>query len=247
MQPYVFPYIGYFQLIRAVDHFVFYDDVNFIKRGWINRNRITSRGSDMMFTLPVQGGSQNQRICDVACGADAKWTKKFLTQLQHEYRRAPMYATVAALIEGVMQGAEGRPVSEVAVDSVLSVMDYLDLPMTLLRASAQMPATADLKRAERLIAITSQLGGKRYVNLPGGMALYRPEPFAQHKIELAFIFDRSGPYAQFNHPFVPKLSIIDVLMHNSPDQARALCDQFEVIAARDCTYPAESTSDGHPV
>lgn len=244
MQPYVFPYLGYFQMIHAVDQFVVYDDVQFIKRGWINRNRISSKGKDMLFTVPVQGGSQQVRICDVTNAADDKWLRKFGVQLQHEYGKAPHFAEVRDLVLGSFEQAKGLPVSELAVISIAAAMKRLDLPFDPVRSSVAFPETVDLKRADRLIAITRGLGGTRYVNLPGGMALYGTEEFAAQGIDLRFIFEKSQTYKQFDYPYLPRLSIIDVLMHNDPASVREMLNQYELLtaedaAARNITPPAD--------
>lgn len=233
MQPYIFPYLGYFQLVRAADHFVVYDDVQFIKRGWINRNRISSKGKDALFTVPVQGGSQHVRICDVTNAADDKWLRKFAMQLQHEYSKAPHYSEVRDLVLGSFEASKGAPVSELALHSIAAVMARLDLPFVPVRSSRDFADTVDLKRADRLIAITHGLGGKRYVNLPGGMALYGTGEFAEQGIDLRFIFEKSILYKQFDHPFIPKLSIIDVLMHNDPAAVREMLDQYELLSAEE--------------
>lgn len=233
MQPYIFPYLGYFQLIRAVDHFVAYDDVQFIKRGWINRNRISSKGKDALFTVPVQGGSQQVRICDVTNAADDKWLRKFATQLQHEYSKAPHFAETRDLVLDSFAAAKGQPVSELALISIAAVMDRLSLAFDPIRSSRDFADTVDLKRADRLIAITRKLGGTRYVNLPGGMALYGTQEFADKGVDLRFIFEQTRPYAQFDHDFLPKLSIIDVLMHNDVATVREMLEQYELLSAEE--------------
>lgn len=243
MQPYVFPYVGYFQLIRAVDHFVVYDDVQFIKRGWINRNRISNNGTDALFTVPVQGASQSVRICDVITAVDDKWLRKFATQLQHEYSKAAQYAEVRDLVLGCLEAGQGVPVSELCVMAMQAVMRRLDLAFVPLSSDRAFGETRDLKRAERLIAITRQLNCRRYVNLPGGMALYGTAEFAEQDVDLRFIFDRSESYPQFGQTYLPKLSIIDVLMHNTPDRVRAMLDQYDLLSAEDAAARSAPTPE----
>lgn len=234
VQPYIFPYLGYFQLVRATDHFVAYDDVQFIKGGWINRNRISSKGVDTLFTVPVQGGSQ-QRIHDVISVPDDKWIRKFSAQLQHEYGKARSYAKVRDLVLSTFEGAQGMPVSILAVRSIAAVMNYLDLPFDCVLSSEAHPRTVGLKRAERLIAISRAMECGQYVNLPGGLALYNTAQFAAEGIDLRFIFNRSNPYPQFSNIHLPHLSIIDVLMHTSPDTARDLIGQYDLLTAEQVT------------
>ena len=243
MQPYAFPYIGYFQLIRAADRFVFYDDVQFIKRGWINRNRIANQGHAALFSIPVTGASRDAAIRDVACAADARWLRKFLQQIRHEYGRAPFHREVADLIAACFEGAEGLPISELAIRSVQGVMDYLGEPFEAHRSGADLPNPEGLRGQARVIDITLRLGGGRYVNLPGGAALYDPGAFAARGLDLLFIRDRSGPYPQGGPDFAPHLSIIDVLMHNSPEQVRAMLGRHELIRGADLRAPAEGAPE----
>lgn len=231
MQPYVFPYLGYFQLIRATDRFVFYDDVQFMKGGWVNRNRITNQGRPQVFTLPAQGGSMHSRIMDVTCGGTAKFRKKFLRQLEQEYRRAPQFGPVSEMVARVLDGPHEGNMAQIAMASVTAVMELLDLPFDPCVSSRDYPREGDLKGPARVISITHALGGDRYVNLPGGVALYDHEQFAQAGIDLRFVRDRSGAYPQFADPFIPRLSILDVLMHNDREAVLALLDQHALLSA----------------
>lgn len=235
MQPYVFPYLGYYQLAHCADHFVFYDDVQFIKRGWINRNRISQKGKDTLFTLPVQGGSQQVRICDVTNTADDKWIRKFSTQLQHEYTKAPYFAEVRDLVLGCLEQGKNQPISELAALSVTAVMERLGLDFQTTRSSQSFAETVELKRADRLIAITQALGGSHYVNLPGGMTLYSTQEFAKQGVDLRFIFEKTTRYKQFDYEFLPKLSIIDVMMHTDPATLRHMLAQYELLSHEEAT------------
>lgn len=236
MQPYVFPYLGYYQLAHTADHFVFYDDVQFMKGGWVNRNRISNQGKPLIFTIPARGVSSSARIMDIGCGVDAKFQKKFLRQLEQEYRKAPHVEAVVDLVAKTLSGPHEGNMSKLAIASVRNVFDYLDLPLSDQVSSLDHPR-ADIKGSERVIAVTKALGGQRYVNLPGGVSLYSTDEFAQSGIDLKFIQDQSAPYTQFNHPFIPRLSIIDVMMHNSPDRLRVMLDQVALRSADDMGTP----------
>lgn len=229
MQPYIFPYIGYFQLAAAVDHFVFYDDVQYIKGGWINRNRITNQGKDVLFTVPAVGRRMNAKIRDVTSGVNAKWVKKFNSSLQCEYSKAPYFADVSEMVLNVFAGDQGEPISELAIRSVEAVFQYLEMPFSGVRASESHPNTDGLRRATRVISIAQSCGATVYVNLPGGAALYQDADFTEHNMELAFILDQSRTYKQFNYEFLPKLSIIDVLMHNSPEVVREMLAEYALV------------------
>lgn len=246
MQPYIFPYLGYMQLIRASTHFVAYDDVHFIKRGWINRNKLCALGAETLFSVPLREASQNKFISQVITDCDTKWQRKFYKQLEHAYRRAPHFEPVYDMVCGVFADAQGMPVSELAVRSLKTVADYLEMDFSPLYSSKSFGHTTGMKRAERLVAITRELGAERYINLPGGMALYKDADFSPHGISLSFIFNRSSSYPQFNHPFVPRLSIIDALMHNDIATVCALLDQYEIRSAAEIEADQEMQANSLP-
>ncbi len=215
MQPYIFPYIGYFQLVHATDIFVFYDDVNFINRGWINRNRILVNGKDLLFTIPCKEASQNKLIKDIAVLDDAKSLQKTLTTMQAAYKKAPCFAAVYPIIEQVLQ-VQNISVSQMAADSVISVCNYLGLKRTF-KVSSEEYNNRELKKADRLIDICHVEGISNYVNPSGGKEIYTKEYYKSNNVDLDFLVPERIAYSQFNNEFVPWLSIIDVLMFNSKE------------------------------
>jgi len=217
MQPYIFPYLGYFHLLHASDIFVFYDDVNYIKGGWINRNRILARGKDLLITVPVSNASPNNLIKDVRPAVDQRWRHKLQGTLHHCYHEAPFYKTVIDRIMGVFS-KDYSDITDLAIESVLMVYTYLDRHLNYVKSSTAFPDTRGLARADRLIEITRRLGCTQYVNAPGGKALYSKEYFANRGLSLLFIESFLPEYRQFDHPFVPGLSIIDVMMFNDSKQ-----------------------------
>lgn len=222
MQPYLFPYVGYFQLVASVDSFVFFDDVSFIKRGWVNRNRMLIDGKEHLFTVPVVDASQNRPINQhvVVKG----WEAGLLEKVRHAYSRAPHYESVSRLVASVVQGASEN-LAMLALTSVVAVSRHLGLT-TQFETSSCLPNPWGLRGQERIIDICGRMGADTYVNLPGGRTLYDPAAFADKGIELLFIPDLDLTYPQFNDPFVPSLSIIDALMFND---TRALQDHLEVL------------------
>lgn len=223
MQPYIFPYIGYFQLIYASDVFVFYDDVNFINRGWINRNRILLNGTDHMITVPCKDASQNKLIKDIAVLNDPKAINKLLTTIRTAYSKAPFFTSVFPIIEEVLSTAmhpenEESPtnIAGMAAQSVLKICDYLGINRKF-RYSSLEYNNRELKKADRLIDICHVEGIKHYINASGGKAIYTKEYYAEKGIELDFLNSQKYEYTQQNNTFVPWLSMIDVLMYNSID------------------------------
>lgn len=227
MQPYLFPYIGYFQLIAAADTFVVYDDVAFIMRGWINRNRILLNGTDHLFTIPLQGASQNKLIREIALCDTPPWREKFLATLQMAYHAAPEFARCYPLIESIVRAAE-HDLSAYITHSLTAIAGHLGIGTRIVPSSAVYGA-GEFKGQERILAICAAEKADRYVNPIGGTALYDPAAFAARGIELRFLRTREIVYRQFTEPFVPSLSIIDVLMFNPPEAVRGMLAQYDLV------------------
>lgn len=218
MQPYLFPYIGYFQLIYAVDKFVFYDDVNFIKKGWINKNNILVNGAASSFTVPLVKVSQNKLINETAFATDEKWFKNFEQTLFFNYKNAPFYRETMEVVLAVLELRKSVSViSELAAASVKSVCRYLELETIFENSSEKYSATKGMEKAMRLIEITKLNHSDSYINPLGGVELYSKEEFLRSGIYLSFIKPGEVRYKQFKEPFVPWLSIIDVMMFNSAE------------------------------
>lgn len=215
MQPYVFPYIGYFQLIYASDIFVFYDDVNYINRGWINRNKILLNGKEQLFTIPCVEASQNKLIKDINVLND-KSIAKVLTTISVAYKKAPYFADVFPVIEKTLKFNEDISVAQLAINSVINVCEYLNL-QRIFKVSSEAYDNRELKKADRLIDICHKEDIGVYINPSGGRAIYAKEYFLAKGVALDFLISEKKDYAQFNNTFVPWLSVIDVLMFNSKE------------------------------
>jgi hypothetical protein len=216
MQPYIFPYLGYFKLVSGVSRFVFLDDVNFIKKGWINRNRLLISGEVKYFTVPLSGASQNALICEVPVLNDRVWRRKFEASVVQSYSKAFYFEQVYSLLSSVLFGGHDM-IGEMAKDSVLKVADYLSLPVEFVLSSG-IYRNQTLKAEKRILDICRKEESSVYLNLDGGRDLYCAASFAASGVELAFVDSRLPAYPQFSLSFEPGLSIIDVLMHNSPSQ-----------------------------
>jgi hypothetical protein len=226
MQPYLFPYIGYFQLVAAVDRFVFLDDVAFIKKGWINRNRILVSGKPWTFTVPLRDASQNRPICDTEIHAQEFTPSKLMRTIDLAYRKAPFFASTYALAERVFGGTY-QSIAEMAQESVRFVCEYLELSTPFVRSST-CHGPSPLKGAERIREICAHEGATRYLNPSGGTELYEAADFAAQGIELRFLQSREQSYPQWGGPFVPWLSILDVLMFNDPAVVRGMLSAFDL-------------------
>ncbi len=229
MQPYLFPYIGYFQLVAAADRFVFLDDVAFIKKGWVHRNRILVNGAAHTFTVPVADASQNRAINATTIHRDAFEPGKLLRTIQLSYRRAPHFPAAFEIAQCVL-AAPHATISDMAKHSVRAVCGHLGISTPIVETSADYD-NASLKGAQRIRDIAVREGASRYINPIGGTELYSVAEFAGAGIELRFLKTRGITYPQFDAPFVPSLSVLDVLMFNSPDAIRAMLRDFDLVRA----------------
>jgi hypothetical protein len=218
MQPYFFPYITYFSLISKTDKFIFFDDVNYIKKGWINRNRLIFSGKICYFTLPIVSASQNKLISEVEIHHDNIWKKKLKKTIFESYKKAPFYKEVSDLLEPVLY-TDDLSLAEVAKKSIITTANYLGISNKFVSSSA-IYENSFLKGDERILDICIKEGANEYWNLPGGEELYSIEKFKQNKIALEFVEPNFIAYSQFSKEFNPGLSIIDVMMHNSIDDVR---------------------------
>jgi hypothetical protein len=215
MQPYFFPYLGYFQLMAAVDRFVVYDDVAFIKNGWINRNRILTSNGPEYFTVPLAGASSFRPIRDTRCAPPSAWRDKMLRTLSQVYARAPQRSAGLTLVEQVLRVADSESIRDLAVASLREVCSYAELSPSW-QDSSSVYENSDLSGVDRVLDICRREGATRYVNAPGGRSLYEPARFVAQQIELRFISPVLGPYAQSRSAtFVPGLSVLDLIM-NAP-------------------------------
>lgn len=227
MQPYIFPYIGYFQLIQAVDKMVFYDDVNYIKRGWINRNRILVNNEANLFTIPVLQASQNKLINEIELGIDNKWLRQFFATLEYNYKKAPYYKPILALIKTIFNQPH-KTISDLAIASIIHISNHLELSTVFELSSLNYPYTKGMDKADRLIEITKINNAQTYVNPSGGKELYQKEYFLERGVNLLFIENTIKPYPQFNTDFVDGLSILDVLMFNDKKNVMNLINQYKI-------------------
>ena len=221
MQPYLFPYLGYFQLIAKVDKFIFYDDVFFIKNGWINRNRLIISGQQKYFTIPLLNGSSNTLIKDVLIGSNANLEiKKILKSIEYSYCKSPFYCEIFPIIERVLK-TDSNSISTIAKLSILVVLKYLDVECEFTESSVKYPNT-DLKSVDRILNICELEKADEYINLPGGKSLYDEKLFRKKGIKLTFIEPNLLPYAQTIKDFIPGLSIIDIVMNNDSKSAKVM-------------------------
>ena len=223
-QPYLFPYIGYFQLINAVDKFIIYDDVNYIKGGWINRNRILINNQQHYFTIPLCEASQNKKINEINIICDKHY---LLNMIYYAYKKATYYSKVFPLIEKIINYKENNLAKYIS-NSIIEIINYLDINTNIIISSDKIIGDK-LKGKCRTIALCQYYNACTYYNSIGGINLYDKNDFHKHGIELRFIKPKEVVYKQFDNEFIPNLSIIDVMMFNSLEQIKELLNKFELI------------------
>jgi WbqC-like protein family len=219
MQPYFFPYIGYFQLFGAVDLFVIYDNIKYTKKGWINRNRMLQSGKDVMFSLPLRSDPDSLDVRERTLAADFK-RDKLLNQLRGAYGRAPQFNEVFPMIERAVHHQDMNLFAYLH-HALICACQHLGLT-TPLRVSSSITIDHGLKGQDKVIALSKAVGATTYVNAIGGQELYDRDVFRRHGLDLQFIGSKPFEYRQFGDPFVAWLSIIDVLMFNPNDTVRAV-------------------------
>jgi len=226
MQPYLFPYMGYFQLLAAADVFVFYDDVNFIKGGWIQRNYILSQEKRLLFSIPLKKSSSNKNINEIQIDSRlyGHWKKKFLKTLEQNYKKAPHFNAVYPMVENLLKG-NYRNISEMAANSITVVKKYLNLEVEL-KFSSNLVKNNSKKGETKVIEICKTLNISKYINPYGGKSLYDKEYFSKNSVELSFIKSKEIKYKQFGKEFEPNLSIIDVLMFNSKEEVKEMLNLY---------------------
>ena len=225
MQPYFMPYIGYWQLMKAVDKYVVYDDVNYIKGGWVARNNILMNGEKKMFVVKLNGASSNKQFKEITIADNFLALQK---TLQHTYHKASYYVQTMDLLTRIVNYND-KILSNFIMNSFREVLTYLDIHTELILSST-IAKDNTLRGQDKVLAICKELGAVRYLNAIGGQELYSKKIFAQHGVELYFVETLIMPYNQLaKGEFVPNLSLIDVLMNNSPEDINRMLDNYKLI------------------
>ena len=234
MQPYLFPYIGYWQLISCVDKFVVYDDVNYIVRGWINRNNILVNGTSKLLTLSLSKSSCNKLINEIEI-AECTGTKQvFLHQVECNYRKSPQFTHVFPMLESIVLYKENN-IARYIMNSLRVISEYLRIRTEFL-FSSEIQKNNALRGDDKIAHICEILHADTYVNPCGGMDIYHEIKFSSRNIQLLFLRPKLEKicYRQFEHPFVGGLSIIDILMFNSVDTVcDAMLPQYQLLVKND--------------
>lgn len=227
MQPYFMPYIGYWQLMNAVDEYVIYDDVTYIKQGWINRNRILVNGEIKYFNLPLIGSSSNKLINEIMVNNDSRVIDKNMRKIENAYKKAPYYKKASELLEQIMRSGKENVASYIKYSFEI-ICEYLCID-TKIMLSSDLEKDNTLQGQDKIISICHLLNATEYYNAVGGKELYSYETFQEHGIKLSFLKTDTIIYQQFGQDFVPNLSLIDVLMFNSADEIKQMLGRYSLI------------------
>lgn len=228
MQPYFLPYLGYWQLMNAVDTYIVYDDVNYIKRGRINRNNILINGVSKQINLILNEVSQNKHINQIFIDNNEIQVRKLISKIQMAYSKAPYFSEVFPLLERIFLQKEDN-LAKYLYNSFKIITEYLNIK-TKIVLSSDLNKDCSLKGKYKIISICKLLGADEYYNSVGGMELYDKDEFAANGIKLSFLkMNDDIVYKQFNNEFVPNLSIIDVMMFNSKEECQDMLKRYTLI------------------
>ena len=216
MQPYAFPYFGYLQLMKCVDHFVFMDDVTFIKKGFMNRNKIISNGEEQLFTIPVLKISQNKKINEHYVGSG--WSTKLIKSIEHNYQKSPYFEEYSVHLFPLIKELEDKKFSDACVLIFETIADILNITSKWHLSSSFR--VEHLKAEQKIITICNELDADMYINPIGGLSLdfYTQEVF--DPIQLRFIKRQDS---------LPSTSVIDLLFRFGSEELRNNIDKYELI------------------
>ncbi|NLK93331.1 MAG: WbqC family protein [Bacteroidales bacterium] len=224
MQPYFFPYLGYWQLLANVDKYVVYDDVTYIKGGWINRNNFLINGQKNLLTMQLEKASSYTLIKDITIKDDFV---KFLKTIEMGYKKAPFFEDSFRLLKDICQCPD-KKLGQFLFNSHIKICEYLGIDTELILSSSFEKHT-ELKGKDKVISICKQLGADEYINAIGGQELYDKKEFAENGIRLNFLQANLREYRQLKNEFVSGLSIIDIMMFNSKEEIKEMLNDFKLV------------------
>ena len=227
MQPYFFPYIGYFQLLNMVDRYVVFDNACFANNKWGFRNRILINGAPGFFRIKTLKTSQFKQFNEIEVAGGIEEKESNIRSLECAYGKAPHFSEVMSVLAPFLT-ADYDNLSEYNVASNKLICDYLGIKTEILLYS-ELGCDENLKKQYRIFDVCRVLGGDEYINAIGGTELYDFEEFRENGIELAFLKTDDFTYPQFGGEFVPNLSIIDVMMFNSVPEIRDMLNRYTLI------------------
>jgi len=229
MQPYFFPYIGYFQLINMVDEFILYDDVQFTKKGWFHRNRMLTNGKDEYFTLPLKKDSDFLDVNQRFLAEDFEVQKtKLLRKIEGNYKKSPFFEEFFPVVHDIFNYSNTNLFSYI-LNSIEILNRYLEITTPITTSSSLPKSIKNLRAQDKVIEINRVLGATVYINSSGGIELYNSGEFKKNGIDLKFYRSNYIKYPQYRNEFVPYLSILDMCMFNSKQHVQNYLNEFKLI------------------
>lgn len=224
MQPYFFPYLGYFELIARSDRWVVFDIVNFQPKSWMIRNRILHPNSGWQYVnVNTANGSQNRLIKDIILLNPNADSQKIAGQLTHYKKKAPFYAEVSQILKRAFANLSSASLTDINVAAITEICCYLDISFEpILASSLNINTLSICHPGQWSLEISTLLGASMYINPPGGKDIFKPEEFKARNIKLAFTRMNDFKYECPGYTFEPNLSIIDVMMWNDPKDIKAV-------------------------
>lgn len=227
MQPYLFLYIGYFQLIDSVELFISADDYQFIKGGWINRNKILVGGKPYMLIFSLEKGSNSKKINERYYKMTEEEVIRIKKTIKFNYGKAKYFNEVMGLIDEILS-YKNLNVAKFNLNSIKKICDYMEIKCSFIE-SQDINKNKELRCEDLVIDICKELNADVYINPIGGIKLYKDSHFKENNIELFFVKSSAKKYKQFSEEFNPNLSIIDLLMHNSKEEIKQLLKEYNLI------------------
>lgn len=231
MQPYFFPYLGYFSLLKNTEKFILLDSVQFIRHGWIERNRILKLdGNCMYIKVPLIKHSRGTLIKNIRIKNDQNWKNKILSQIQHYKKKAPFFIDVKNLLNTIFE-KKMEDITTLNCFCLESVCNYLGFRPDIsifsnLDLTIDIPTSPD----EWALNICKSIGNvTEYWNPPGGIDFFNRDKYEKEGIKLNFQKIQLLEYKQLGNPFLPGLSIIDVMMFNSPETINTMLGDYKII------------------
>lgn len=230
MQPYFMPYIGYFQLINAVDEFILFDTPQFIRHGWIERNNILKINGDSIYIkVPLVKHERSTAILDIKINNSINWEEKILAQITHYKKKAPYYNEVTTLLNYSFE-FKTESIVKLNYYALKTICDYLNIT-TPIKIWSEMKVEIESANApdEWALNICKALKADTYYNPEGGLSFFDRSKYKNENIEIKFLRSTEIEYNQFSNNFVPFLSIIDLLMFCSKNEVISMMDKFKII------------------
>ena len=230
MQPYFFPYLGYFSLIKNTNHFIFFDTPQYEKRSWMNRNRIINANGEVAYiSVPLNKAPQQTAIKDMVIDNTQNWGESMLARLVYYKKNAPYYEKISTFFSSLITPPLDS-LADLNISTTIAVSRYLGIDTTFETFSKMNLPIGEVNAPDEwALEITKALGYDTYVNPPGGMAFFDKNKYIDNKINLEFLQADLRPYNQKLDHFEPGLSILDVMMFNSPEEIREMLDEYTII------------------